>query len=154
MLTCLPRFLCSWDFRVEGASVEPATVEFDFLLEKGTIRLGSNVMRVTKHGIFSGRWTLDLGAETVATAEKPNSFFRSFEVLVDGKSLTVEAQNPFGRAFDIRVRGETIGTIYPAHGFTRRAFVECRPEVSEAAQLFCFWLAALTWRRAANSQAQ
>jgi hypothetical protein len=127
-------------------------VEFNFFTEQGMIRMGPRTMQVVKHGPMSGRWTLEEAGQVVAEAQKPNAFFRSFELRAESTLFTVEAQSPFVRAFDIRVEGRTVGTIRPAHPFTRRAFVECSPEVSEAGQLFSFWLAALAWRRAANSQ--
>jgi len=65
--------------------------------------------------------------------------------------LAVKARSAFSRRYDILSDGHPAGTIQPAHSFTRRAFIDCTPEVPELAQLFSFWLAALTWRRAAHN---
>jgi hypothetical protein len=151
MLTCLPRSICSWDFEVTGGASGPAVVEFNFMTEQGSITVGGDEYVVRKHGMFSGEWTLERGAEICAEAKKPSAFFRSFEVRSSVLPLTVEASSAFTRCFDIVGGGEVIGTIKPAHPFTRRSFIECHAVVPELVQLFSFWLAALAWRRAARN---
>lgn len=151
MLTCIPQSLCTRDFRVLGASAGRAAVTFNFFTEQGTISLGATDFTVRKHGPFSGHWTLEHGTGTVAEATKPSAMFRSFELRVDDMHLTVEAESAFTRCYQILAADRHFGTIRPAHAFTRRAFIECAAEVPEVAQLFSFWLAVLTWKRAANS---
>ena len=150
-LTCLPESLCSWDFRVLGASVA-CSVTFNFFTEQGGIALGLKHLVVRKHGPMSGHWTLEDHGQPVAEAHKPDLFFRTFEIQAGSLRISAQAQTPFTRSFNILCGGRTVGTIRPAHAFTRRAFIECSPEVSEACQIFAFWLAALTWRRQANNQ--
>jgi hypothetical protein len=77
--------------------------------------------------------------------------FRSFDVRAGGVQLTVKAQSSFTRSFEILSDDSVVGTIRPVHPFTRRASIECGPSVPELVQLFSFWLAALTWRRAAQN---
>jgi hypothetical protein len=151
MLTCIPQSLCGWDFRVLGASAGSAALTLNFFTEQGIISLGPNEFIVRKHGPASGHWTLERGGRTVADGRKPSAMFRSFELTGEGFHLTVRANSALTRRYDIISGGQTIGTIRPAHAFTRRAFVECPSEIPEFAQLFSFWLAAITWRRAANA---
>lgn len=151
MLTCIPQSLCSWDFRVSGASSGPAALAFNFFTEQGSISLGGIELSVRKHGPLSGYWTLERDGAACADAQKPNALFRSFEVHSGAVQLTVKAHAPVTRCYDILTRGSIVGTIRPVHPFTRRAFIDCKPTVPELAQLFSFWLAVVTWRRAANS---
>lgn len=151
MLTCIPQSLCSWDFRVIGASTGPAALTFNFFNEQGSISISGTEYAVRKHGPLSGHWTLERNAHTYADAQKPSAMFRSFEVQSGAVQLTVKAQSVLGRCYDILTDSQVVGTIRPAHPFTRRAFIECSSSVPELEQLFSFWLAVVTWRRAANS---
>ena len=153
MLICLPQSLCSWDFRVEGASAGPVALAFDFFSEQGSLSLGGNKLLVRKHGFLSGRWTLERDGAACAEAQKPSALFRRFEVRSGAVQLTIESQSAFTRCFDFLIGGSVVGTIKPAHPFTRRAFIECPSAVPELAQLFSFWLAIITWRRAAENSA-
>lgn len=153
MLTCLPVSLCSWDFRVSGTFAETATVAFNFFSEQGSISLGTREWSIRKHGPLSGHWTLEDHGQIVADATKPNALFRSFEVQAGDVRFTAKAQSAFTRSYDLLSGDRKLGTICPAHPFTRRSSIECAPEVPELGQLFAFWLAVITWRRAANNQA-
>jgi hypothetical protein len=147
MLTCLPQSICSWDYRIPDASAGPAAVTFNFFTEQGAISLGGAEYAIRKHGPLSGHWTLEAQGRPVGDAQKPNPFTRRFELDVDGCVLTLRASSSFTRRFDFVSGGKTVGTICPAHPFTRRATIECASDVSELAQLFSFWLVAMTWRR-------
>lgn len=151
MLTCIPESLCTWDFRVLGASAGSAALTFNFFTEQGSISLGHTEFIVLKHGLFSGHWTLEREGQTAADARKPSAMFRSFELSAADLHLTVKAHSAFTRCYDILSSGKTVGEIRPDHAFTRRAFIECSPDIPELAQIFSFWLAVVTWRRAANN---
>jgi hypothetical protein len=144
MLTCLPKSICSWDFRVLGASVQPAAVDFDLWSEQGAIHLGSTTFVVRKHGPLSGRWTLELDGDVHCEAQK--SLLRVFHVRHRDLEIDLRAR-PFSRTFDLAVAGRAMGSIVPVHPMTRRTVIEHDPAVPEPLVLFCFWLAALTWRR-------
>ncbi len=153
MLTCIPKSLCTWDFRVLGTSAGSAAVTFNFFTEQGTISLGAAEFAVRKHGPLSGYWTVEHEGRTVADANKPSAMFRCFELRAHGLDFTVKAQSAITRCYDILSNGQFLGTIRPVHPFTRRACIECDSKVPEIAQLFSFWLAVVTWRRAANNNA-
>lgn len=151
MLTCLPRFFGSWSYDVSGEGSGTARVTFNFFTEQGTIAFQGSEYRVRKHGPLSGRWTLERDGKVCAEARKPSAFFRSFEVRSGAAEFTVKARSAFTRGYDLLARGTVVGTIRPAHAFTRRAVIECRSSVPELSQLFSFWLVVLTWRRAADN---
>lgn len=151
MLICIPQSFCSWDFRVLGVPSGPAALAFNFFTEQGSISLPGAEFSVRKQGWLSGHWSLERAGKICADAKKPDALFRSFEVRAGAVRLTVRAQSAFTRSYDIIAADSVVGTIRPAHAFTRRAFIECSSSVPEPVQLFSFWLAVLTWRRAANN---
>jgi hypothetical protein len=150
MLTCVPLSFCTWDYRILGAAA-PTALTFNFFSEQGTIFLGDAEFTIRKHGPMSGHWTLEHNDRTIADAQKPSPLFRSFELQIHDLSFTVAAQSAFTRCYEICAGAQQLGTIQPVHAFTRRAYIECVPEVPELAQLFAFWLAVITWRRAAQN---
>ena len=136
-----------------GASGGPASIVLNFFTEQGSIGFGATTFAVRKHGPLSGRWTLESEDQVIAEANKPDALFRTFEVRADHVRFTVRAQSAFTRSYDIALDEREVGVIRPAHPFTRRAFIECAPDVPEIGQLFAFWLVVLTWKRAANNAA-
>ena len=151
MIECLPRSLCSWDFTARGLSSGLATVEYDWLTEQGRIIDAHVAYDIRKHGLFSGRWTLEQAGRVVAEAHKPSAMFRSFEVASEAVHFTVRAESALARCFEITVGQQIVGSIRPAHVFTRRATIQCAGIIPERLQLFAFWLVGLTWRRSASS---
>lgn len=151
MIECLPKSLCSWDFTAGGLSTGSASVEYDWLTEQGRIADALMAYDIRKHGVFSGRWTLERAGGVVADAHKPSAMFRSFEVSSHGVQFTVRAESALGRAFVIIVGQQIVGSIRPAHAFTRRAAIQCSDLIPEHLQLFSFWLVGITWRRSASS---
>lgn len=150
MITCVPESVFGWNFEATGASGGPAEVTFNFFTEQGAIQYGGVEYDVRKHGMLSGEWTLEANGQVYARAVKNNPLTRKFQVEEGGGEFTLRALIMM-RGYEI-LRGDTvIGTINPAHIFTRRSTIDCGPEMTEPCQLFCFWLAALTWRRAARS---
>jgi hypothetical protein len=150
MLTCLPVFICSWNFRVVADDRQVGVLTFNQLTEQGTLRYADQEYAIRKHGPFSGRWTVEDGSEVLIEATKPSSLFREFNIKSSSVEFSAKAQNPFGRSFDLISGDATIGTIYPRHMFTRRAEIVCDASVPEFEQLFAFWLVVLTWKRAAK----
>ena len=151
MLTCLPRSLCTWDYRVPDASSGTAELNFNFLTEQGDIQLADQGYEVRKHGWTSGHWTLEVNGHTLADVQKISPLTRTFEVETGGQHLTVQAQSVFTRCFDILELDRVQGTIQPMHPFTRRAVIDCSSAVPELVQLFCFWLVVITWRRSQSN---
>ena len=153
MLTCLPESLCSWNFRVVDPSRQISFVRFDFFTEQGVIQHEGAQYRIIKHGWLSGQWSLIASDVTFARAVKPNALFRSFDISTQEYSLVTRAQTFVTRAYDIFTPSRRVGVIMPSHAFTRRSTIECSAEIPVLSQLFCFWLAVTTWRRAARNSA-
>lgn len=151
MLICTPRSFLSKQFDVHDGRGERGEVGFRIATEQGEISWAGHTYEVRKHGPASGYWTLEDGDEILADAQKPSAFRRN--VLVENAELKLELvpQSPLRRAFDVLENGRTIGSIQPAHAFTRRAFLEFGPAIPVHVQLFCFWMVALLWRRAGKN---
>jgi hypothetical protein len=114
------------------------------------VQIGGVELSVVRHGWMQHSWTLEQQGVVCAEAQKPSAFHRAYEVRSETLDFALRAQSVFGRSFAITVGGEVLGVIRPAHPFTRRAFIECSHEVPEPAQLFAFWLVAISWRRTAR----
>jgi len=149
MIQCTPIGICSWDFKLSGAT-DNAILKFNWLNEQGTVTVNGHRFNVNKHGMLSGKWTLDQSNLTLASAQK--GFTRSFDVRDETGRLTLVAESPFGRSFAIRREGVLIARIVPKHLFTRRSEITLiRQTVDFTTTAFMFWLVLMTWRRAANN---
>jgi hypothetical protein len=151
MLTAVPQSVFSWNYVVNGVAGGPATVAFEVFGEQGGIFCNGQQYAIHKHGWLSGHWTMQLGDENYAEAMKESAVYRAFEVH-DGTALyELAAKNPFRRGYLLSLGGQCVGRIEPTGPFTRQTVVDCDQQVPEPTQLFCLWLAALTWRRASRS---
>jgi hypothetical protein len=148
MLTCLPQSLCSWNYRLLGATAGEVPISFNFFTEQGAITYGAREMTVRKHGPLSGHWTLESNDQIEIDATK--ALTRRFHLQSTSLQFDLVAQTPFTRSFDILLNKQPVGTISPVHLMTRRATIDCSPAIPELDQIFAFWLVALSWRRAAQ----
>ena len=153
MFDCLPRSLFSRDFDVRGLSSGPAAVEFELFTEQGRILCAGEEYLIRKHGVFSGRWTLERGGAVVADARKVSAMSGRFEISGPSPLLTLRPVSLMGRSYEITSGYQVVGGIRPEHAFTRRTSVYCEGSVPESVQLFCFWLTAMMWRRRSRSAA-
>ena len=151
MIRCMPMGICSWNFVLEGEG-HHASLDFTWLGEQGAITADGTSFDVCKHGITSGHWTLDHAGNHIVTAQKSSAFFRTFEIQDLHQTLVLRAESPFGRRFRVAGAKDVVATIVPDHVFTRRATIETFAQNLDFTTIsFSFWLAALTWRRAARS---
>lgn len=148
MILCLPQGLCSWNFAVT-ANGHSGSVELNWPGEQGAITIDGKHHEVLKHGMFSGQWTLEADSTTLATARKPSPFARSFELTTSSGTVALRAESAVGRTMLLEGAGFN-GVIAPAHPFTRRASITGQLSDFRIA-CFAFWLTALLWRRAAQS---
>jgi len=120
--------------------------------EQGAIRLEGVQFEVRKHGMFSGYWTLDHEGNEVASGQKSTAFGRTFAIQDPSGDLILRAESAIGRSFRLERSGEIIATMVPDHILTRRATIDIRTETWDFPTVcFSFWLVALMWRRAAQS---
>lgn len=148
MIECTPLGICSWDYTVSGDGVR-ATVNFDSFGESGFLNINGKRYSVQKTSYFEGKWHLLKGGKTIATAHKENTFTRSFDISYGPFPYTLKAISCF--TGEMHLKGDGRNVIYlPKHAFTRRAQIRGSWEEKDV-MLFGFFLAALMWRRSANS---
>jgi len=147
MVTCLPKSICDRDYRVKGLPEGEAEVLFDMMTEQGSIVIGGETMRVCKHGMTSGRWTLEVDGLVLAEATKPSPMMNCFEIVALGVTFQLSPRLPLSRTYIITCERKRCGEIRPMHAFTRRAVIECDNFIDSPTQLFAFWLIGLMWRR-------
>lgn len=153
MLQCVPQSFFTSNYVISGASGGPAVVALEVFGEQGSIFCHGTQYRICKHGWLSGHWTMESSGQVYAEALKESALFRAFEVQDATALYELQSKNPFTRVYTLTLGGNQVGNIKPVGPLTRRALIDCIPEVPEPTQLFCFWLAVLTWRRASRSNA-
>ena len=150
-IQCIPKSICSWDYWLktnEGTS----SLTIGTMLEQGTISHAGRKRAVVKHGWLSGRWTLGTGNDK-ANAYKTSAFSNTF-LISDRTGKYRLSSSIFGREFTLKRGNELLAKFTPDHMFTRRATIQVRRQECEfTTLLFCFWLVALMWKRAANQSA-
>jgi hypothetical protein len=151
MIRCIPSGICSWNFLLDGAGHQ-GTLEFGWMGEQGAITVDDIAFEVQKHGVFSGRWTLDHEGKEIGSAQKSTAFTRTFEIQDPSGELVLRAESPLGRSFRLERSDNVIATMRPDHAFTRRASIEILTKQWDLPTVyFSFWLVVLMWRRAAQS---
>ena len=150
MIRCIPQSLCSWDFHLDDEE-HRASLWFNWWSEQGTIIADGTRLEVRKHGLLSGHWTLEHARQELASAQKSSAFTRTFEIRSPMGSLVLSAESAFGRSFRVERSGHLMATVYPDHPLTRRSTIETLTQDFHFPTIcFSFWLAVLTWRRAAS----
>ncbi|MCA8976444.1 MAG: hypothetical protein KDC98_17120 [Planctomycetes bacterium] len=151
MIHCRPRGICSWNYDLDGDG-HRGRLDFNAMSEQGRIVADGAGYEVRKHGVMSGRWTLEEGSSVILSAAKPSAFTRTFELDGLAGSFVLEAASAFGRTFHLRAGDGPIATLAPEHAFTRRAMITIEHDDCDfRAICFAFWLVALTWRRQQSS---
>ena len=148
VIRCLPQGICSWDFDLTSEGRQ-ATLEVNWMSEEGAIIADGTQFQVRKHGMFSGRWSLDQNGQAAAVAQKRSAFMRTFDITDAMGACVLRAESAFGRGFRLEREGKVIATVIPDHAFTRRTTIEiCDPQWMFSTVSFSFWLVGLIWRRA------
>jgi len=145
MIICIPRSIFSSKFDLTQGS-QSAHLDFSWLGETGSIRIGSELLEITKGGVFSGQWALQKRGEVLCTAQKTSAFRRSLEIRYANQTHLLKARSAFGRSMEF-TGPNVYATIAPTHPLTRRAAITGKLPPFEISA-FTFWLTALLWRRA------
>ncbi|MDF1816972.1 MAG: hypothetical protein P1V20_32525 [Verrucomicrobiales bacterium] len=148
MLTCTPKGICSYDYLISGKDGN-AELIFDLWAETGEIRTNDHHFYLTKRGLFSGKWSLETGSETLATAEKYSALTRQFDIMTEEGEVKLRAESAFTRNTLLIGDGYSV-RYYPVHAMTRRATISGEWKDFKVT-VFGFWLTALTWKRAQQS---
>ncbi len=151
VIRCLPMGVCSWNYRIDGLG-RKVEIRFDWLSETGAILIKGNELRIKKHGMRSGKWTLEMDGNLLAAAKKRDVFTRTVDIADESGSYVLQAVSALGRTFNLTLDEQIYAVLKPDHAMTRRASIEVRSsDVEFTTLVFAFWLVALMWKRAANS---
>lgn len=144
MASCVPLGICSWNYRLIHEDV-CALLKFDVFGEQGSLEIGDSKYDVLKHGMLSGRWSLNDSTGVVLEARKAGPLCRTFELTGAAGSWNLRAFSMFGRSM-VLTGDQTDCRLVPVHCFTRRATIQGGFRDFRLVA-FAFWLTALTWRR-------
>ncbi|MEM1083559.1 MAG: hypothetical protein AAGI48_05515 [Verrucomicrobiota bacterium] len=144
----MPLGICSWDFELRGGGRE-ARLGYGWPTESGWINIDGHSHEVRKRSFLGGEWQMLDGDRVVFEASKRNPFTRCFDLRGSSGGYVLEADSFACRNMTLS-GSDAAMTIETAHLFTRRATIRGRMLDFDLA-VFAFWLAALTWRRAANN---
>jgi len=145
---CQPQGICSWNYELRAERWQ-GTAEFNWLREEGELVIDGKRYDICKHGMMSGRWTLETPGMVLCEAIKENAFSRTVQIKTGETQSTLHAASMFGRSMVLEHPAGHL-TLSPVHAFTRRAIIEGDEAGAELVG-FTFWLTALTWRRAAQN---
>ncbi len=150
VLTGIPKSWITWDYELRDKSTLVATLYLDWMVERARCTIFGRSWDLGRESWYSGAFFVKQAGRVAASAAKPNSLLRSFQVKFDAKVYRWEAESAFVRAFRLLDGEQVIGSMRPENVFTRRATIELPDEFSAERKAFLVWLALLMWRRQKN----
>jgi hypothetical protein len=151
MLSAVPDSWLSWDFTIFDGHKAIAKIDLSWLREAGELYLDGASYRVSRERLLSGAFTLEKDGHVLARAEKPSALIRSFKLEYNDKRYTLEAESALRRKFVLRVGGQTIGSVWPEHAFTRKAVIDLPADIALPVRIFMVWLTVILWKREADA---
>jgi hypothetical protein len=153
MLRAVPKRWFSSDYKVLENDTAIAIIDASLMREAAELTIKGSTYRAYREGLVSGAFILEGGGAMLARAVKPSALYRSFEVELEGRRLTLEADSVWTRKFVLSERGVPVGSVYPENAFTKKAVIDFPEEISLAGRVFLFWLVMILWKRAENASA-
>jgi hypothetical protein len=147
MLRALPANWFSWDFNVFDGDKHLALIDQACLREAGELLLEGTRYKASRESWLGGAFLLETEGRVVARAIKPSAWRRAFEVQHDNKTYTLKARSSWGRTFELLDGEIVIGSMRPAHSFTRKAEVEFPDSIPLPVRVFMVWLTIILWKR-------
>lgn len=154
MLICLPVSFRSWDYEVinpseiEGTPAGATELSFREQGQRGHLRM-EDVQYAVRKLAGEARWIVEDRSRVWMEAVMPDPESRTFVISGMGHEIRVSPRPGSARSWLIHSDGQLAGGMRRANFFSRKAYIECRPEVPEMARLFAFWLMAVYWRKGA-----
>ncbi len=158
VILLVPRGLCSSNYVAGGLPEGDIEIRYDAFTEQGWIRVGERELRVRKHGMASGTWSLEYDGIELMVGQKASAFSRRMEIQAlhgaepEG-TLYVDPMGVIRSGYTLEMEGRVLGRIEPVHAFTRRTVLTCDPSVGLLPRLFAFWMVGLMRKRAAAAAA-
>ena len=96
-INCIPDSIISWNYFLQGPGHE-AIWQKKLTSEQGSILIDGVFYTIKKHGVTSGKWTIERNGEVVYTGIKPSAFRRSFQIEGMGKTYDLGPLSVFSRS--------------------------------------------------------
>ncbi len=147
MLSAVPKswFSRDYEFIANGAVV--AKIDLSIFRERGTLTIHGQDFEFGRESLWAGTFFLRRAGATVVTAKKPSVFRRELQVKFGGRAFSLVVASFFGRRFLLREGGREVGSVAPAHMFTRKAIVDLPESLPLEVQVFMAWLVINIWQR-------
>jgi len=153
MLRAVPKSWFSSGYKVLDNNSTVAIVDLFISREAGELTIGGSTYKVHREGWFGGAFILERDGSILARAIKPSTFYRSFQVELEGRQYTLEAESVGFRTFVLSENGLRVGSVSPEHALTRKSVIDFPPEISLPGRIFLFWLVMIMWKRATDATA-
>ena len=153
MLTAVPNRWFSWKFAVMSGSQAVAELNMSLWREKAWLTVQGVDCLAYREGLMSGDFILESAGSTLARAQKPSAFRRSFIIEHADRQYVLMARSAFRRAFVFREGDREVGSVSPAGVFTRRALVDLPETLPLHVKVFIIWLTIILWKRESDSAA-
>ena len=151
MLKAQPPRVFTQNYTVRDGDDELASVRFHLFSQKGEIEMSGRTLLIDRQGLL-GAFQLMSGPRVLATAERPSVVRRRWVIKTpDGVVLELTPTSWSIRNVTLRQAGVPIGSISRTSILRRSANIDLPATLSIEVRIFCFWLVALLWRRAAQS---
>jgi hypothetical protein len=144
MLKVIPHHWFTWNCGIVENGAIVGSIDCSIWGEAGHLKIQEGRFRAYRE---SGNFYLTDQQRYVAIAAKPNPLFRQFFIRQGETRYELQATSALGRRFIVQEYGQVVGSIYPAHAFTRQAIVDLPESIPLSVQLFMVWLVLTLWRR-------
>jgi hypothetical protein len=144
MLKTIPVNWFSWNCQVVEDQTPIANLGFSVWGEAGEFQIQDDRYKVFRE---DGNFFLAHQEACIAFAEKPNPLFRQFFIRHADSRYELQAVSAKGRRFIVQEYGQIVGSIYPAHGLSRRAIADLPEAIPLPLRLLMIWLVLTLWRR-------
>jgi hypothetical protein len=151
MLKAKPSSLFSWAYDLYEDEKLIAQMGMSWFKEGGRFVWEGGEYQLSREGLWSGSFLLQLDGRTLAEATKVSPFFRCFDVRVGERTLMLKAASVFTREFHLIANDTLVGSVAPDGFFSRQCTISFPDDLPRPVQVFLFWLVILMWRRAAQS---
>ncbi len=151
MLMARPPRLFTQNYDVTDGEDVVASVRFHLFSQNGEIEMSGRTLMIDRKG-FTGPFQLHAGPRRLASAERPSLVRRRWVISApDAAPIELTPTSWSIRNVTVRQGGVPIGSISRTSVVRREARIDLPEELSIELRMFCFWLVALLWRRAAQS---
>ncbi len=151
MIEAIPTGLISWDYDLVSGGVVLGSLEVGWFYERGRFATDAGACEIYRDG-FLGPWVLEDHGAVLARATKRDPFTRVFHVETDARRLELRGVI-LSSSLELHDGDRLAGRIERQGWLTYRADVDLPDDLPLPVRAFLFFLAVVTWKRAAGAAA-